>query len=262
MGIRQVHIMGGEPTLHKDFKHILKLAKIIGFYVVVVSNGSMFRFKGFCDSVSQFVDEIIFSLHGHNDSIHNKITNNPYSFKRIITAIKNIYYRTNIKIGINTVVTNYNINYLESILELISPYNIKRYLLINPLPLGRAKEIFTSITPMLKECIPVFNNLIDKSKKYGINITFAGFPMCILPEYYKYSQDITGEYIIGLKDLKEDELIFEKPPNSPENFKLNWGRIQTKRCLNCKLKYICAGCYKSYIDEFGDKELIPLLELK
>lgn len=87
-GTRSIAFGGGEPLLHPEITKICALAKKLGFYLAITSNGTILRKDIECDRI-----------HFSFDKIH------PVDFRTILKAIQ--FYRKKIKkIGINHVLTD------------------------------------------------------------------------------------------------------------------------------------------------------------
>ena len=89
-GIREIDLSGGESTIHENWFDILDYCNKNNLYISTVSNGFMFNNKSFIEkSYQKGLKEILFSLHGPDENIHNNIVKNKFAFQHLIQAINN-----------------------------------------------------------------------------------------------------------------------------------------------------------------------------
>ena len=112
----RLNIVGGEPTMVKNFMPILKIANRIGFKVGIVTNGSLIDEK-FITNYSKYLCVIGFSIDAITKDLMLKIGRATCSGQ--VLNIDNLYRKIellrscnpNIKIKINTVVNQYNFDH-------------------------------------------------------------------------------------------------------------------------------------------------------
>src|SRR4030042_3452821 len=75
-GCTIVDFNGGEPTIRKDIFELLRYARIVGYRVIsMTTNGRMFYYPDFAEkAVKSGLNSIVFSLHGHNSNLHERLT--------------------------------------------------------------------------------------------------------------------------------------------------------------------------------------------
>jgi MoaA/NifB/PqqE/SkfB family radical SAM enzyme len=149
--IKLVHLMGGEPTLHSKFIEILKLAKNLGYSIYLISNGFQFSDKNFCLASFPYIDELGFSLHGHNLLLHEHHVKTPGSFNKLLKALNNAkkYYKG--RLFINITVTNLNVGKLLEIATLANQYQIVEIRFLNLVPSGLAKSKYEKIVARFRD---------------------------------------------------------------------------------------------------------------
>jgi MoaA/NifB/PqqE/SkfB family radical SAM enzyme len=80
-GIRQVDLSGGESSIEPNWFKILDYCKTKGMTVSTLSHGGKFSDYEFLKKSKEHgLTEILFSLHGSNKEIHEKITKRKGSF--------------------------------------------------------------------------------------------------------------------------------------------------------------------------------------
>lgn len=258
-GAELVQLTGGEPTIHSKFLKILKFAKQLGYRTFIITNGAMLSSEAFCKKVMPYLDEIMFSVHGQNEKIHDKITNNKGSFRKLLEGIKNTKKYYNGAIKATTCLNNINLPYLLDIAKLIDNFQIKDYQLMTVVPGGRGKENFYELTPGLSVLKERIKEIANFCKEHSIQLRFSGVPMCILGENYNLSYDIYEAMKIDNKEKHNGimELWREPGKYDSKEFRIDMGRVKTRKCNECAKNDICGGIYYLYYDKYGDKELKP-----
>lgn len=257
-GAEKVLFTGGEPTLHPSFCKILKFAKRLKYKIGVSTNGGLFESKNFCQSTFPFLDEICFSLHGPNSKIHNFHTQNENSFQRIKKAL---YWLENLSHSIfgiaNIVVTRYNFLSLEKIINFVSQFKTLKQILISLMaPEGKGLENFERLAipfSLIKEKIP---QLVFLSEKKKLKIRFFGIPLCVLGEYWMFSNDLYWSPRVTLEKWEKKGKKYLKTTFS---FTPARKRKKIKQCKICKMEKLCGGAFEKYIAAFGEKEILPIL---
>ena len=92
LGIKEIEFTGGEVTLRKDLAELIRYCKQeLGFDLVsIITNGTVIAKKAMAQELADAgLDDILFSLHGHDAATHDRLTATPRSFERIIAAMEN-----------------------------------------------------------------------------------------------------------------------------------------------------------------------------
>jgi MoaA/NifB/PqqE/SkfB family radical SAM enzyme len=252
---KSVNFSGGEPTLCPFFQRLVKETKNFGYKIYIGSGGEKFADKKFCKETAPFINEIIFSLHGHKATLHNFHTNNKKSFEKITKAIKN-FKNFPVRLSTNTVVTKYNINSLEDILKFIIKHKqIKQILISNLAPEGKGSKNYDKLVPKLSIFKKIAPALIEIADKNNSIIKFFGFPACIFGKYAVYSNDFVWDERLNIEQAQNKTKFFLQ---EDRGFFPTRSRIKTQKCQSCFYKNICGGLFEEYYKKFGDKELEPI----
>lgn len=92
-GAYKISFLGGEPTLYQDtinsksFGDIVKMTKDVGYTYVRVDTNGQFDSSFLSDSQIQQLDEITFSLDGHNEET-NDVVRGKGSYRKCVNNIK------------------------------------------------------------------------------------------------------------------------------------------------------------------------------
>lgn len=258
-GFDFVNFTGGEPTVHPDFFEIIKFAKSFGYRIYVGTNGSMLAKKDFCKKVLPFLDEISFSIHGHNAGSHDKLSGRKGAFNDIVAAINNADKFGFANKFANTVVVKDNFENLEKILEFLGGRKFKQALFSNIAPEGMGLKRYADLTARIgdwRKKIPKFAKI---SKAYNIGLRFFGLPLCALGEYEFLSNDLFWDARMTTERAAKSNAIglIDAESATPDR-----NRIKTEICAGCGHDKICFGVFAEYVKNFGDKELKPFKKEK
>ncbi|MDR0372593.1 MAG: radical SAM protein [Nitrososphaerota archaeon] len=130
---------GGEPLLRQDLFEIASLASQLGIRTVLSTNGTLIT-----QEIAQKLKTAGFSYIGVSldgaETTNNKFRGNPQAFKQAITGIRNCL-KAGVKPGLRFTVTNYNIQDVEKIFDLIEAENIPRACFYHLAYVGRGTSI-------------------------------------------------------------------------------------------------------------------------
>jgi len=245
---------GGEPTLHPDIVDLVESAKQLRYKTYISSNGGLFSSEKFCRKILPHLDEICFSVHGHNAKLHNFLTKNSKSFSRIKKAFENIEkYGSDIFCFVNVVITKYNFDHVEKIISFVSQYKkVRQVLISNVAPESNGLRNFEELSVPLDEIKKQVPLIVKTAKDKSLNIRFFGLPLCVLDGYEIYSNDIYWSPRLTLEKWKKGSrnTIKETYSDKPSR-----NRIHTPKCKGCRRRGLCEGAFEKYIKVFGDKEL-------
>lgn len=136
----KVVLSGGEPTLHPEFTNIVKSAKKLGYTKIqVITNGRMFVYKKFLDqAVDAGISEVTFSMHGHNQRLHDKQTGVRGSFFQALRGLLAVLQRGELVVNVDIVMNKINLGYLEDIIKFYINLGVFEFDLLQVMPFGRA----------------------------------------------------------------------------------------------------------------------------
>lgn len=253
-GFDFVNFTGGEPTVHPDFLEIIKFAKNLGYRIYVGTNGSMLAKSDFCGKTVLFLDEISFSVHGHNAVLHDKLSGRKGAFGDIAAAVKNAGRFGFADLFANIVVVKDNFESLEKILEFLGKRKFKQALFSNVAPEGMGLKRYVGLTARIGDWRKKVPKLAKMAGKYGVNLRFFGLPLCALGEYEFLSNDLFWDARVTTERCGANNKVSLA---SVESGAPDRNRIKTEICAGCGHNKICFGVFAEYAKNFGDKELKP-----
>jgi len=256
-GFDHITFTGGEPTLHPHIIDILKFAGELRYTTYITSNGGLFSLKRFTRRALPYLDEICFSLYGHNAGVHNFHTANKESFGRLLRALRNVEdLPENISGFVNIVMTRHNFDFLGDIINLLGPYKkIRQVLISNFAPEGNGLRNFKELVVRLSDIKEKIGGLARAAYNNSLIVRFFGMPLCILDGFRDFSNDLHWSPRATIELRKAGKKAFLKKTLS---YKPVRERIKTGRCNSCLEKEKCGGLFKKYYNIFGDRELKPI----
>jgi MoaA/NifB/PqqE/SkfB family radical SAM enzyme len=266
-GITQVDLSGGESSVSPDWFDILDYCNERFEHVSCLSHGGKFANMEFLKKSQEHgLKEVLFSLHGATEEVHDTITRRKGSFVKILQAIKNAQ-ELDIVVRLNCTVYYRNYHQLEDIYsELVNgikPFEVN-FITLNywdDVQLDRPNVTYKEMTDHIKKCIDRLN------KDAIINVRYV--PFCYMKGYEKY---VCGQFqhIYDIYDWNKEMYIKKdgtrvdvtKQYTHEEKLGIAYSHCAEYRtrfyrkdvsCLTCKHFYICDGVEK----EIDNPEVFP-----
>ncbi|WP_043934814.1 TIGR04053 family radical SAM/SPASM domain-containing protein [Bacillus sp. EB01] len=163
---------GGDPLMRKDVFDIAKYAVEKGVRVSMTPSATPNVTKEAIEKAKEVgLSRWAFSLDGPNAEVHDHFRGTAGSFDLTLERIKYLH-ELEIPIQINTVISRYNIDYLDEMAQLMEELECVLWSVFFLVPTGRGQES-DMISPVQHE--HVFRWLYDLSKKVSFDIkTTAG----------------------------------------------------------------------------------------
>jgi MoaA/NifB/PqqE/SkfB family radical SAM enzyme len=234
-----VNLLGGEPFLEDNFLKILKIAKEYGFLAAVTTNGSVLANEKIAQTHLSLIDDLIISIHGHNQSLVNKQCNNKFLFSQQARAFKNV--KKNFKgriLKANIVINNINYQYLTNIVQYIIENGIKEISLTSMSIEDYNKDYAVKFTQLK----PYLNKISEIGVVDDIKLRFSDIPLCVLGNNYFLANNLYFDQRDKF-DINGQAVVFDR-----EKYKNN-------KCQKCLYNDLCPGIDLDYVKLFGDKEL-------
>ena len=292
LGIQEIEFTGGEVTLRKDLPELITYAKEeLGFPIVcLITNGIRLAKRDYVASlVAAGIDDILFSVHGHDASTHDELTKVPRSFDHILQAMDHAH-EFGLRVRTNTVVCKTNFMHLTEIMQLLIRKKVDNinFVMFNPVLQAKnidiVKAVYVNYADAGKEIIKAIKSCEAELPHFNVRY----MPFCFLPGYEQYVTNM-------------DQMTFD--PDEWDNFAsfrirkgrlVTWlclipgilkipylasvaqygfkavctagisrfyvfkDRIKTRSCKKCAYENVCDYLYRHYHDIYGERDITPI----
>ena len=236
-GATRLILSGGEPTIHPNFVKFVKLGRLAGYRrVQTVTNGRMFSYPEFLNrSLDAGLQEITFSIHGHNAKVHDALVGVPGAFEEEVKGLEMALADGRPIINIDVCLNKGNIRKLPELLDKFIGMGVKEYDLLHLIPFGMAwdEKHRNSLVYDIEEAMPYVQHALKVSERDDVHIWFNRFPPPYLEGYegliqdpYKLNDEVRGRY-------EEYELWITR--DMPISCR------QPERCERCYLQDVCGN---------------------
>jgi radical SAM protein with 4Fe4S-binding SPASM domain len=189
LGVTQISLSGGEPLTFPYLLEICKYISDLSIDVFVYTSGNIIGKNNSIFSVSKDyflnlksagVKEIVFSIHGSNFQIHDKITRTPQSFKNLLESINNAQ-TVGLKVSAHFVPIRENFRDLPSVVSVLKRLGLNSIHILRFVPQGRGYEYRSELTLLpgeVSELHDILKKLIDTSDItiiIGVHYNCLGF---------------------------------------------------------------------------------------
>ena len=178
---------GGEPLLRRDLEALIASARMLGFGVDMVTNGSYLDEERSKSLVEAGLNFCMVSVDGATADTHDVVRAKVGSFDEAVTGLKN--FRTqapDTRIELNSVIVQENKHQLQDLVELVDDLDVKRanlFLCVSAPVLAPEPHWLDvpSLATILREELPA---LRSGAQSKGIELTLSpGFPEGRLDEF-------------------------------------------------------------------------------
>lgn len=249
-----VTFLGGEPFIHPVLHFATRFAKKLGYTTLVTTNASTVQFEKQAEKHLPTIDQLVISVPIINTEIQPIIndTKGIIDFESVFRNIKK-YWKWNF-LKINTVINQYNLAEIESIIEFVWMKWAHEISITYPditIPYYSLDHIKTKVAPKYTEVKEKIESWITTAEKVGINIKLVDIPFCCLPDekYITYTDDYCYQTRLKINNMEEEI--------SRDDF-LPRRRKQISTCDTCSYKDICWWPSFHYKDLYGNDEIQAL----
>ncbi len=255
-GATYLEFIGGEITIRNDGLELIKYAKSLKFdTIAMATNGRIFSYYNIAKQyIEAGLTNIIFSIHGHNNKLHDSLTLAPGSFAQLMKGIKNFKKLGFANIGSNTTIVKQNYKKLPQIGKFISGLGLKNceFIFVDP-NCGGAKNNFYKIMPKISKIAPYVRKCLDIGKDKAQHWDIRYVPLCYFQDYLNQVSELKEVKTFQTEHIAQDFVNF-----SVESNRSIAGRHKTEKCRQCSLFDKCEGIWVEYLKNYGDTELKPI----
>ena len=258
-GRTYLELIGGEVTIRPDIIKLIKTAKELRFETIAIAtNGRMLSYKKFAKKlIMAGITDIIFSIHGHDSGLHDKLTQVQGSFEQLLEGLKNVKQMSDVRICSNTTIVKQNYRSISRIGKFILDNDIKisEFIFADPTQ-GGVYNRFKELMPKISVAAPYIRKCLDLAKGRDdiLHWHIRYVPLCYFNKYEDQVSELYEKKMFTTEHLAPDFNNFDV-----ENSRVGANRIKPAKCKKCKAYNVCEGIWKEYIDNYGDEELNPII---
>ncbi len=257
-GVRQVTLLGGEPTLQPGFFEVLAGAAALGFDEIVVFT------NGVKTARAAFVDQVIaagagrvhwrLSFQGATREAHDRTTGKPGSFDRLRATLGHLHERRQ-PISVNLCVVQSNADSLPALAALLVPFGVRQVHLDMMRPLDAGERSDDELASSLPRYPDLAAPLAATTGAFppGFDVNVGNLPHCAAPGVWPFIHH-DGEpttMLVANGDRK---------PARPLDKYLTKRRDKRHLpgCSRCAFAPRCSGVFETYLRLYGDSGFTPV----
>lgn len=255
-GVKNLHLTGGEPTIHPRFIDVLALAKKLRMRTSVGTIGTRLADEDFAARALPFLDEGLFSLHGPDPAIHDALAGRAGSFEQVTRALR-LAKRLRPDFGayVNTVVTRDNLERLGDTVALAAELGAALIVISNMTPEGLGLDRYAELAVPLADLRRVLPTV--PARAAGAIVRFFGTPMCLLGEHAVLSNDVHWDPRVTVEWQSAPGKVFF---DGIYSWAPDRKRVHVGACDSCSRRGVCMGVFDRYAEIHPTDALSPIGE--
>ena len=227
---------GGEPTIRKDIRELVRVIQESGLKTGLITNGRRFSYPGFGQELATLGFCFAYvSFHSPRREKH-ALSARTDSLPEVLAAIENLV-RLQVQVTVNTVVTRDNITDLEDLVDMLAQRRPDKIKLSVLEPKGAALED-PGLAPALGESARAMGSALRYGRDRYPHLRFGceGLPPCLLEDFETLNDDLIADGFVLFQEAFEKDF-------SPPDYK---NRSKPRTCLKCAHFERCPGIFTGY----------------
>lgn len=128
--VNMIRFTGGEPLLCSCLPSLINMCSKQNIKSSIITNGLLLNEK-IKELVDMGLSQVVISLDGSNDALHDELRGVSGCFKNIVMALERVNIEfPGLRIRVNTVVSHKNVHDLVNILNILEKYNVEQWSII------------------------------------------------------------------------------------------------------------------------------------
>lgn len=283
LGCKTISLSGGEPLVYPRLLEISKYIKDKGISLRIYTSGNLFYGQSIgpldaslASSLKTLgINELIFSIHGGEPELHDRVTNVKGSFKNLINSLR-IANNFGLKTELHFVVTKRNFREFPKIYSIAKQFNVELIRILRFVPQGVGAKSKSLLELNIKETeefkTAIIKNLAKDSTipiRVGAHYSILGLGKGnVCTAAIKKAAILPDGYMVPCSSMKGN--IFKTEENNIKNHSITeiWyksdlfmkTRLYSKKilstpCSKCPYYEVChGGCPAQRILAYGSVE--------
>jgi len=174
----QITITGGEPLMNYPVTlSCIELARSMNMGVGLNSNMVLLTGKRAAELKRAGLNHILTSILGPSAEVHNRITQRPNSFERMVAAVK-IAQEAGLRVSANMVVSQFNFGQVRATAKMVAELGIKSFMATKAGCPGNCSD-FSQIAPSHEQVVALLNDLCWAHENLRLQVdTLEPIPFC------------------------------------------------------------------------------------
>lgn len=252
-GIDQIDLSGGESSIEPNWFKILEYCRDNFKRISCLSHGGKFSDVEFIErSYNLGLREILFSVHGTNADVHDKIVGKRGAFDNLMKAIYNAH-QLGIEVRINTTLYDLNYNNIDTgVIKNLHPTQMN-FIALN---YWRDNADFDKVIDYPVVCNYVKKYIAELAGSMEINARY--FPYCYMEGYEQYIKN-HYHHIYDMKDWNKavynEQLDTQISYTHKEKVDQSFAEAERIRLQSCFKTQACTGCKYFFVCDGIEKQL-------
>ncbi len=251
----QVVVTGGEPTIRKDLREILRYARELGYEIMIQSNGRGFKDPDLVAECARLGGiSYCIALHGPGPDIHDAVTTRPGSYAETVQGITNLV-QSGQYVTSKIVLSRLNFAALPDTVSRLIELGVRHVSIAFPHAQGRAMKMWDSVVPRYRDVVPYLHQALDRLHAAGCTGDSESFLFCHM-EGYEHTITEIGQQLEEYVEINQ---------YGSDRGAENWSRVRLEikekfpQCPTCRFFRVCEGPWNEYSRFFGGEEFVPVL---
>jgi cyclic pyranopterin phosphate synthase len=254
----EVMFTSGEPTLNKNLPIYVRWARQLRYRSIgLTTNARRLAYEPYArELLAEGLNLVVVSIHGPDAKEHDGQTRTPGSFVQTtagLATLGRLKREFGFRIHSSTVVGKRNYQRLGELYALLSPHGVDEYVFNVMQPLGRAGALVRQLVARYSDIVDEFLSFLASVPEPRPAIYLVDLPLC--------TTEALPARVRGYVELAK----FEEPGKdgvirlqATRETKEEKNRVKRDECARCCYAGVCLGVWRTYADEYGWDEFVPV----
>ena len=177
--VPSISFTGGEPVLRKDLPELIRYAKKLGFWVNLISNGTLITEQKTRELKQAGLDSAQISLEAGTAKLHELIVQRPNAFEQTLHAVR-VLSKAGIRVHTNTTLCRLNIGHIPPLLEMIRTLGMTSFSMNMIMPEGSVLKKSAHLMLSYSEIKNIVPHIQKKAEELSLEfLWYSPTPLCL-----------------------------------------------------------------------------------